>query len=126
MTSAGVDRRTGKPLTGWSHVVQSLEVILTTRIGARVMRRLFGSAVPGLIGRENVTPAAMLRFMTAYAIAVELWEPRFKLRKFVFPTASNSADRLRQGRLGFGVEGDYRPNALEGDYTVVIPKTVNM
>lgn len=117
----GVDRRTGKPLTGWPHVLQSLGVIFATRFGARVMRRNFGSAVPGVLGK-NLTPPTMLKFMTAYAIAVALWEPRFRVRRFVYPTNENSADKMRQGKIGITVEGDYMPRALDGDFTVAVPK----
>ncbi|MCW2319185.1 phage baseplate assembly protein W, partial [Rhodoblastus acidophilus] len=53
--SAGIDKRTGRPLEGWPHVVQSLGTIFTTGFGARVMRRVFGSAVAGILG-QNLTP----------------------------------------------------------------------
>ena len=121
--TAGINRRTGKPLSGWDHVVQSLGVIFSTRFGDRIMRRNFGSAVPGLLGR-NMVPSTVLRFYLAIAIAIELWEPRFRVRKFSHPGSSNSADGLGQGRLGIRIDGDYLPNALEGDKTVVIPQTL--
>lgn len=115
--STGIDRITGQPLSGWDHVYQSLIVILTTRIGERVMRRTFGSAVPGVLGR-NLVPETMLKFYMAVAIAVELWEPRFRVRKFELAQGQNSADELRIGHIGIRMVGDYRPRALEGDFTV--------
>ena len=122
--TAGIDRRTGKVLDGWAHVVQSLGVIFTTRLGARVMRRTFGSAIPGLLGKPLV-PSTTLKFFVAYAIAVELWEPRFRVRRFSYPS-SNSPERMRQGQIGFRVDGDYLPGALEGDQTIAIPQTLTV
>ena len=115
--TAGIDRHTGRPLAGWAHVQQSLGVILTTGIGSRVLARLFGSGVPGLLG-QSLTPSTLLKFWTAIVIAVELWEPRFRVRSITYPGATNSAARGRQGKLGIRMIGDYRPRALEGDLTV--------
>jgi phage baseplate assembly protein W len=87
--SVGIDRTTGKPLSGWPHVMQSLGVIFATKFGSRVMRRNFGSAVPSVLGK-NLVPSTMLKFMTAATIAIELWEPRFRVRKFIYPATENS------------------------------------
>lgn len=122
--TAGVNRRTGRVLTGLAHVRQSLHVIFTTPIGARVMRRTFGSAVPALLGKANLTPEALLNFYMAVAIAVDLWEPRFRVRQVGYPGAENSAGQLQQGKFGVLISGDYRPNALEGDYTVASSETL--
>ena len=121
--STGIDRFTGKPLSDWQHVVQSILVILSTRIGDRVMRRSFGAVVPGLLG-QNLTPSTLLRFYTAIAIAIEIWEPRFRVRRFDYPPSENSADHLRQGRIGIRMVGDYRPRALSGDMTIEAVRTV--
>ena len=121
--SNGINRQTGKPLSGWDHVYQSLVVILTTRLGERVMRRTFGSSVPSLLGR-NLVPATMLKFYMAIALAVELWEPRFRIRKFELPPTKNSSDELGQGHIGIRMVGDYRPRALEGDFTVEAVKSM--
>jgi len=101
--------------------MQSIHVIFTTRIGERIMRRTFGSAVPGLLGR-NLTPKTIHRFVVAFVVAIELWEPRFKVRKLGLSGKSTSAPGARQGKIGILIEGDYRPNALEGDFTVALPK----
>lgn len=124
--SAGLDRETLRPLSGWVHVVQSVRVILSTRIGERVMRRTFGASVNALLGRENMTPSALLRFATAIAIALELWEPRFRLRAMEVPSDQNSAPKLRQGQLGLRLVGDYRPRALEGDFTIERPEAIDL
>ena len=113
---AGIDRLTGKPLAGFDHVVQSLRVIFATRIGARVMRRTFGSQVPALLGR-NIAQSTFLRFATAVHMAVELWEPRFRLQQVTFPRDDNTPETVRKGRIGLALVGEYRPRALQGDPT---------
>lgn len=115
--TAGVNRVTGAPLSGFAHVVQSLNVIFTTRLGSRVLRRTFGSAAPGLLGQPLTNPD-LVRFYMAIVIAVEVWEPRFRVTSVTFPKAQNSAAQLGQGQLGMRLQGQYRPNALEGDFTV--------
>jgi len=119
--SLGLNRQTGRPLEGWPHVMQSLGVIFSTRFGDRIMRRVFGSAVPGLLG-QNLTPDTLARFYTAIILAVELWEPRFRVRQIAYPASTNGADKMAQGKFGFRLFGDYRPNALTGDFTVAVAK----
>ncbi|WP_404291548.1 GPW/gp25 family protein [Microvirga sp. RSM25] len=116
MSSYGFDRRTGKPMSGWDHVLQSLEVIFTTPLGSRVMRRTFGSAVPALLGRP-INRATVLRFATAIIVAVELWEPRFRIRQISFARTQNTPDKLRLGGLSMQIVGQYRPRGHLGDVT---------
>src|SRR5688500_5466382 len=78
----GIDRRTGRPLAGWPHVLQSLEVIFTTHFGERVMRRWFGSFVPNILG-EKMVPSTTLKFWTAVCTAIDTWEPRYKITKII-------------------------------------------
>lgn len=113
---AGINRETGKLLTGWEHVAQSLQVLFTTHIGSRVMRRYFGSEVPPLLG-ENLTPRTILRFTYAIIVACELWEPRFRVKRVDIDPAGNSVERLRGGRLAMTIVGEYRPRGHLGDPT---------
>lgn len=109
----GIDRNTGKLISGWDHVVQSIGVIFTTRFGERVMRRWFGSFVPQLLG-QNMVPSTVLRFWTAICVAIDLWEPRFRITVIV-PTGT--PEGMRQGNLGFQVRGVYMPRGHLGDKT---------
>lgn len=115
--SVGLNRNTGQPLEDFAHVQQSLSVLFTTRITSRVLRRNFGSAVPGLLGHPMTQPQVM-RFYLALVLAVELWEPRFLVTSIHFPKPENSATRLGQGQFGVTIGGLYRPRALHGDFTV--------
>ncbi|RRY08803.1 GPW/gp25 family protein [Brucella anthropi] len=115
----GVDRITGKPLGGWLHVEQSLEVIFTTAFSARVMRRWFGSLIPAILG-ENISSAVVLRLMVSIYAALE-FEPRFSLTQI---HVASTPDELRQGELRLVIEGQYRPRGHLGDFTVQGAKRV--
>lgn len=109
----GIDRKTGRLLTGFDHVMQSLDVIFTTHFGERVMRRWFGSFVPKLLG-ENMTPSTVLRFWTAICIAIDMWEPRYRITRIV---PSGTPEQMRTGAIGFEIEGVYMPRGHLGDFT---------
>jgi len=78
-----MDRFTGKALSGLDHLRQSLIDILTTRVGARVMLRDYGSELPNLI--DNPTnPFFGVDLFIAIAEACQKWEPRLKLEQIAF------------------------------------------
>lgn len=108
--SVGINRRTGKVLTDWEHVVQSLEVILTTRVVTRVMRREFGSDVPKLIDAPANDLSLLLFYVTA-AEAIDLWEPRFELLEVNFEAAGPD------GKTALLLMGNYLPRGHLGDFT---------
>ena len=123
MSSLGIDMRTGKTLTGWQHVLQSLEIIFTTPIGSRVMRRAFGSAIPALLGRP-MNNRTILAFATAIVVAVELWEPCFRIKQVYFARRDsatgepvNTPEKMRLGALAMTLVGEYRPRGHLGDPT---------
>jgi uncharacterized protein len=119
--SLGINRHTGQPLTDFEHVQQSLSVIFTTRIGQRIMRRTFGSMVPGLLGKE-LTPQTLMRFYMAIVTAVYLWEPRFSVTSASYP--GTTPQSLSQGQFGVKINGNYMPNALSGDFTIAAAVSV--
>lgn len=109
--SVGMNAVTGGVLEGWPHVVQSLQDIFTTRFGARIMREWYGSFVPNLLGR-NITPQEVPLWFAAVTSAIEQWEPRYRV------TRIQIIDVTRTGELRFFLEGEYRPRAMFGDFTV--------
>ncbi len=124
--SIGIDRISGKSIADWDDVCQCMFVIFTTMLGTRVMRRTFGSAVPGLLGR-NLTPSTLLNFYVAIVTAVTLWEPRLLITNFIIPTPQNSPATMRAGHIAFQIVGFYRPRALLGDMTTEpIPRMMNI
>lgn len=74
----GMHAATGHALSGLDQIRQSLSDILSTPIGARIMRRNYGSEVPELID-QPLNGATQLRIYAATAHAVLLWEPRIRL-----------------------------------------------
>ncbi|OCC05258.1 hypothetical protein BA190_10165 [Labrys sp. WJW] len=125
MASTGIDRRTGKVLRDFDHVRQSLEVIFTTVIGARVMRRGFGYLGLGLLGRK-FTPSTVLKFCAAMIMAVDLWEPRYRVSRISFPRPQNNVDDARKGQVSIVIEGFYRPRGHLGDFTAEEARTVTL
>lgn len=109
--SVGLNAATGGILTGWPHVVQSLQDIFTTQFGTRIMREWYGSFVPNLLGR-NITPKEVTPWFAAVTSAIEQWEPRYRI------TRIQVLEVTRDGQLHFFMEGEYRPRAVFGDFTV--------
>lgn len=82
----GVDRTTGRRLGGDDHLRQSLQDLLTTPLGTRVMRREYGCNLPALIDAPTNPHLAVDVFM-AVAEAVGRWEPRIRLERIRFEPA---------------------------------------
>ncbi|PZW86740.1 MULTISPECIES: GPW/gp25 family protein [unclassified Pseudomonas] len=76
----GMDRRTGQPLSGVTHLRQSIEDILTTPLGSRRMRPEYGSQLRRYVdlpvneGWKSAVQAEVAR-------ALGRWEPRLKLER---------------------------------------------
>ncbi|MCF1502908.1 GPW/gp25 family protein [Afifella sp. H1R] len=111
---AGIDRRTGQVIDNLTSAYQGVEVTLSTRLGSRIMRREFGGGVAELLGRA-MTPALFEAFRQLIGTAIDLWEPRFRVRKI---SLSGSVEQIRAGRAGMIFEVDYRPRGHLGDFTV--------
>lgn len=107
----GMNRVTGKPLSGSDHLAQSIRDLLTTPIGSRVMLREYGSRIPELVDRP--TNALLdVELHAAVAEALDRWEPRFRL------TSVQITERSSAGRITISIEGvvvaDGRAVRLEG------------
>ncbi|MGJ7548189.1 GPW/gp25 family protein [Pseudomonas alloputida] len=76
----GMDRRTGKQLSGQAHLRQSIEDILTTPLGSRRMRPEYGSSLRRYVdlpvndGWKSAVQAEVAR-------ALGRWEPRLELER---------------------------------------------
>ena len=116
--SVGLNAATGGTLTGWPHVVQSLQDIFTTQFGTRIMREWYGSFVPNLLGR-TITPKEVTPWFAAVTSAIEQWEPRYRI------TRIQVLEVTRDGQLHFFMEGEYRPRAVFGDFTVEGARRIN-
>jgi phage baseplate assembly protein W len=95
----GMHRRSGKPLDGTAHLIQSISDILSTPIGSRVMRRDYGSLLPELVDAP-AHAATRLAVFAATAIALGRWEPRLSLTKIAFNVGAT------RGQFELELEGD--------------------
>lgn len=74
-----MNRSTGRKIPSEiDHIRQSVVDILTTPVGSRVKRRLYGSLLPSLIDQPG-NPANRLRLMSATVMALINWEPRISV-----------------------------------------------
>ncbi|MFJ6324083.1 MULTISPECIES: GPW/gp25 family protein [unclassified Rhizobium] len=109
--SAGMSAGSGKPLTNWEHVEQSICKILTTPKRSRLMRRNFGSDVPELIDAK-MTRRSILAVYAASATAILEWEPRYRM------TAGRVTRADADGAITLEIFGTYYPRGHRGDYSI--------
>ena len=101
----GMSRATGVLLPPPEHLRQSINDIITTPIGSRLLRREYGSLLPFLID-QPANPATKLKIMAAIATAIVKWEPRGKVRQVQL---SMNADATNDtGNTGVNVLLDLR------------------
>ncbi len=112
----GTDRRTGRVLTGFDHVRQSLEVIWMTRLGERVMRLDFGSDVRALLS-EDLSPALALAIYDSLIAAAHRHEPEFRISALQFVRLSAT------GALALKYSGIWYPEGRLGNYTDAVTVT---
>lgn len=115
---SGLNRETGKLLDGWSHVEQSLTVLITTTLGSRVERRDIGSRLPRLVDAP-ISAHTLVDFYAATAGVIDKWEPRFRLTRV-------SMGQPETGHLMIDAEGIYFPRGHLGDFSIQEPKTVSI
>ena len=108
--SAGMNRSTGRLMTDWDHVVQSIRCIMTTPFFERVMREYVGSHAIRLLG-EPANPQTVMRLQWAIMLAIDLFEPR------ATPYRIDMTDLDRTGASSWRIQVIYRPKALDGDFT---------
>lgn len=76
----GMSRTTGAAMARIDHIAQSVQDILTTPVGSRVMRRDYGSDLPRLIDAP-INGETVVDLYVATAEALARWEPRITLRR---------------------------------------------
>jgi phage baseplate assembly protein W len=112
---AGIDRNTGKRIDGWPEVAQSLQVLVSTRLRTRVMRRWFGSTLPRVVD-HGIAPGVLIDY---YAALAETFsprnEPRFRLARMRLSEDSDP----KNGIAIFDYEGLYYPRGHLGDFSIV-------
>jgi phage baseplate assembly protein W len=95
----GFDKYTGRGISAVSdHVKQSVDDIITTPIGSRVMRREYGSFIPALID-QPLNNKTILRLYAATAGAIMRWEPRLKISSIQLITDKEKSTVLVEGTI---------------------------
>jgi phage baseplate assembly protein W len=78
---AGMDRITGKPLSGWDHVAQSLAFFSPPRRLRASCAATWAPTSPALVDAP-MSPATLIDFYAGAAEAIDAFEPRFKVTRF--------------------------------------------
>ncbi len=113
----GIDRRTYRQISGWEHCAQSLQILLSTRIGTRVMQLLYGSDVPALIDRPG-NAETIAKCYSAIVTAVDKWEPGYEVRQLQLLSGGSS------GAFDFELDGIFYPLGHLGDRSVSESRSV--
>jgi phage baseplate assembly protein W len=95
----GMNETTGKPLSGVQHLKQSVQNIFTTRLGARVMRRFYGSNLFNRIDAP-INGDLIAEIYSDVAEALFQFEPRFEL-------SALTVHDISEGRIVLDLEGKY-------------------
>lgn len=95
---SGLSTTTLRVLPEDQHLVQSINDILSTPLGSRVMRRSYGSDLPRLIDAP-LNGETLVDLFAATAEAIAQWEPRFTLRRVELSDA-------QAGRLSLSLTGE--------------------
>ncbi|EAA6551614.1 baseplate assembly protein [Salmonella enterica subsp. diarizonae] len=88
MLYLSINRHTGKTLTDADHIRQSIQDIITTPTGTRVMRRDYGSLISELIDAP-VNDALPLQLMAAIFDAIIRQEPRVTVTEIQLRRSEN-------------------------------------
>jgi Phage baseplate assembly protein W len=78
-----MNRQSGAAIGTLDHISQSINDILTTRIGTRVMRREYGSLLPELVD-QPFNDVTRLQVYAATVMALMRWEQRISLSQVQF------------------------------------------
>lgn len=84
----GINRETGRALSGLDHIKQSISDIITTPSNSRVMRRDYGCGLFYLIDNP-VSPEFKIRAIAEIYKSVSVWESRVKIESVSITTDEN-------------------------------------
>lgn len=106
----GMDRRTGLPISGVEHLRQSIEDILTTPLGSRLMRPEYGSTIRRFVDLP-VSEGWKSAVQAEAARALKRWEPRIELARVQVLS-------VLDGRITFRLSGTYKGDSELLEVTV--------
>ena len=106
----GMDRHTGLPISGLDHLQQSIEDILTTPLGSRLMRPEYGSTIRRFVDLP-VSEGWKSAVQAEAARALKRWEPRLELTQVQVLS-------VLDGRITFRLSGIYKGDSQLLDVNV--------
>lgn len=115
----GISSRDGRPLTGYAHLAQSLDKIITTIPTEVVMLLDFGMNPTRRLGRNISAPLAAQLYRDIVT-AVHKWEPEYRIVRLEL------LDIGRGGGLTIALGGRYYPEGRFGNYDIVEPANFNI
>lgn len=84
----GMNSSTGRPLSGDDHLNQSINNLLTTPKGTRVLRRDYGCGLFDLVD-SPLDAILVSNIRKETAVAINRWEPRLKIQRVYVLEAGN-------------------------------------
>jgi uncharacterized protein len=108
----GMNAATGEQLSDMAHLRQSIQDILSTPLGTRVMRRDYGSRLFELVDKP-MSPSLVADIQAAVAMALTLQEPRIRLTQVLVQTPSSDKSDFSEtasGKLVVSLMGYYLPD----------------
>lgn len=81
----GMDRHTGRAISGVDHVRQSIADILSTPLGTRICNRRYGSDLPNLVD-SAANAAGIQRLYAATARAISIHYPQIRVSNISIDT----------------------------------------
>lgn len=101
----GIDRNTGQRIAGIDHLKQSLQDLLTTPKGSRLMRGDYGCDLPRLVDLP-VNSETVIDIIAETAGAIKKWEPRIDVSEVRVTTITES-------RVVLAIIGKYLPDGQQ-------------
>ena len=101
----GMDRSTGKPLSGIAHLKQSVRDIMLTSPQTRIMRREYGCGVRDLVDAP-INASSLTSFYASAAEALDKYEPRIRVSRIY-------GELDEENNLILTVEGYYKHDGSE-------------
>lgn len=113
-----IDENTGKVITGWAVVRQSIERIFRTKAGSRILQRHFGSRLPDFID-QPYTESWVGYIYAAMADALVRFEPRFILERIEMVNDNELTGAVpKNGQLWVKLTGVFLPNGAADDMNI--------
>lgn len=94
---SGMNAKTGHAISGKEHIAQSIQNILITPVGSRLMRRSYGSLLPEMLDMP-ITDSLIMQMKAAVVLALTHWEPRISIQSLTID--------ISQGRCVLTLEAE--------------------